>query len=198
MKMKFFLCFCAIVICIIHTNLLQAQDNNPLIDSKDILQQGVNTSDAGDYAGAIKLYDRVSENDTNYELVLTEKSFSYVENKQYDKAGAVCREGLTLGTEYGNVFYVNLASSLDNSGKHDSAVIVYNEGIAKYPNDYKLYYNLGLTQMNIKDYSGALKSFQKSLEINPFHPNTNLQLGLLAARCGKIVPAMMAMSMYLM
>jgi len=198
MKMKLFLFYGAILVSIIVSNPLKAQDNNPWIDSKQAIQDGLKLNDEGQYDEAIKKYNLVSENDTNYALCLTEKAFTYIENKQFDEAINVCHEGLTLGPEYGNLFYLSLGSAFDDEGKHDSAIKIYNQAIVKYPNDYKLYYNLGITQANLKDYPNALKSYQKALEINPFHPGTNLQLGLLAARCGKAVPAMMAISIYLL
>lgn len=63
----------------------------------------------------------------------------------------------------------------DNSRKMN----VYRKVISQFPNDYRGYNNLGMTQYVAGDYKAAESSFSKALTLNPSSKEAEMNLGLL-------------------
>lgn len=63
----------------------------------------------------------------------------------------------------------------DNTKKME----VYNKSVELYPNDYRTFNNLGLTQYVAGDYSGARRNFDQARRLNPASKEVEMNLGLL-------------------
>lgn len=61
----------------------------------------------------------------------------------------------------------NKALDFAESENYEEAINYFTSYLSKYPNDYKAYYNLGLTKVLLGEYSGALQDYNKAIEINP-------------------------------
>jgi tetratricopeptide (TPR) repeat protein len=56
---------------------------------------------------------------------------------------------------------------LSNQGKHDEAIVKFNEVIAAAPKCTECYTNIGAINLNKKDYDAAEAAFKKAIEVNP-------------------------------
>jgi hypothetical protein len=70
---------------------LFAQENNPLINSGETIDEAVKLHDAGKYKEAIALYKKINRSDTNYVRALYEASLSYTADSQFNAALQACR-----------------------------------------------------------------------------------------------------------
>ena len=56
--------------------LLYAQENNPLINSGELITKGISLHDEGKYKESIDLYKKISRGDTNYYRAIYELAYS--------------------------------------------------------------------------------------------------------------------------
>ncbi|HVW96009.1 MAG TPA: tetratricopeptide repeat protein [Mucilaginibacter sp.] len=171
-----------------------------LINSGEIIKNAMALHDSSKYKDAIGLLDQVSRSDTNYVWSVYEKAMSCEADSQFTRAIALCREGLALkeAREYEPDLYNIYGNTLDDIGQPENAINVFNTAIAKYPAYSLLYFNKGVALTALKRYSDAEALFKQALLINPYMYSAHYQLGIIALKQGKIVPAMMSFIGYLM
>ena len=169
----------------------------PLINSGEVIEKAKILYDSGDYAEAIKEFSRVPERDTNYVLMLTETALTHIAAEQYDEALAICDKGLARPSAYAPYFFRYRAIAEDKKGNLEKSIKVFRESIEKFPADYGLLYNLGITYYNSKQYEKAAETFFQVLSFNPFHAGSHLNLGRLAIGQGRKTHAMLSLGMYL-
>lgn len=175
-----------------------SQENNPLINSGEVIKEGIKLHDEGKFSEAIAKFKLVVQSDTNYFWALQELSGSYNYNKEYDKAIETAKKGLAETGYYRPDFYTALANAYDDSGDSLKALEVYLQAIKEYPLVNLLYFNAGLTYSKLKKYDLAVEYYQKGLNINLFHTSSHLALGNLMARQGHVTPAILSLSMFIL
>jgi len=92
--------------------------------------------------------------------------------------------------------YVQYGSSLDDLGKSDEAIKIYNEGLKKFPGYFLLNFNKGITYTIMNDPGKAYESYQLALTSNPFHASSYYRVAELLKSTNHI-PAIFACIMQL-
>lgn len=157
-----------------------------------LVKEGMALHDKGDYEGAIAKYDRALILDPNDFEANYEKSSSCLYAGKFDESIALSKFLLEHYSNYPPVkgVYVNLGSAYDDKGNADSAILIYSEGIQKFPGFYLLYFNKGLTLARQKEWDNADVNFQKALEIKPDHPGSLFYTALLQEQTNKVAALM--------
>jgi antitoxin component YwqK of YwqJK toxin-antitoxin module/Tfp pilus assembly protein PilF len=168
-----------------------------LIHSGEVIANAKSLYDSGKYADAITEFLKIPERDTNYVYMLSEITFAYIGDKQYDKALEICEQALKDPSPYRVTFLRAQAVATDKKGELEKAVALFKKAIAQYPTDCDILYSLGATYYNNKTYKEAAETFFKVLRINPYHTSSHLNLGRLSIGQGKKTHAMLALGMYL-
>jgi len=168
------------------------------IDSREVIQKGIEFHDAGKYEKAIEEFKKVYENDTNYVLAMVELINTYTANKQDSLALEVCNKIENLDSEYKPNITVFKANVLDNLKRSDEAIKLYQEGLKKYPLNNSFYYEQGVVFLKQEKLAEAHDMFVKSIQCNPFHANSHRQMAVLAVKQGKLIPAYLALHFYLL
>jgi len=166
--------------------------------SEDLLKEGLELHDKGDYAGAIKKYDEILSHNDRFYMAYNEKSFSLYMAGKYDECIDLSRKTLKKfpdSTQNRNI-YVNYGSALDALGKTEDAIHVYKEGIRKFPDFYLLPFNKGVTEYQLKKYDDAVEDFQRSVTLKPTHASSHQFLAYAIYPRNKIAAAM-ALSTFL-
>lgn len=187
----------SILLFICLTSIQSIAQNIELINSGEIIDKGIQHYNEGKYDLAIQEYLRVHENDTNYHFMLYELAMTYLANKEYDKAISTCETGLKEKSDFKKGLLKLLGNAYDDSGNAEKAIDIYTKTIKKYPYDYSLYYNLGITYYRIKEYSKAENCFQEALLCNPFHASSHLSLGKIEALQGHYSHAFLSLGTFL-
>src|SRR5690349_19759633 len=104
-----------IAIMAFSASAVHAQKNVKWVESGKVIEEGIKLHDEENFEDAIAKYKLVNRNDTLYPSALYELSLTYKEAKQYDKAIEACKEGITLGSDNGPLFYNIYASALDEA-----------------------------------------------------------------------------------
>lgn len=168
-------------------------------NSLEFIVNGINLHDQEKYQGAIEAYEKVCVNDTNYALAVYEKTLSYINLEEYEKAVETAKEGLSLfNKDYEALFYTNYGTALSNLDKYEESSAIYTEGIKKYPFNSSLRYNHAVVLLKAKKYDEALNILYKNTTDNPFHSKSHLLLALIAQQNENPSKAMLAYSMYLL
>lgn len=175
-----------------------AQQNNPLINSGDLIKKGAALHEEGKFKEAIEVYKQINRSDTNYADALYELCLSYYTDSQMNAALTTAREGLRLFPEKFTRFSMQAANALDDMDKTDEALKVYDAALEKDPHSYILYFNKGVTLYRKEKEEEAAACFQQSLLINPYYASSHYFLGNIYLQRGNIVPAMLAYTTYLM
>ena len=181
-------------------SVIYAQDNNPLIASRPIIETAVKKYDEGLYKEAIALYKKIPRSDTNYVWALYELGMSYTADSQFTEALKVYTEGLSIKQEREREpdLYNNYASLIDDMGDHEKALAIYDTAIAKYPTYSPLMLNKATTLLKLNRSVEAESLLQKNLLINPYSISSHYMLGLAALQQGKIVQSFISYFSYLM
>jgi len=171
--------------------------NNQLINSGELIEEGIEFHDAGRYEKAMECYNMVSRNDTNYAWALVEKAITFTAMEKFNDAVEICLEGLNLESEYNNHFYNSLGTAYDNLERNKEAIDIYEKAIKEFPNNYLLHFNLGVAHRVNEDWNSAIVSFETAADLNIFHASSHLFLGITYAEQGRLVPSLMAFGAFL-
>jgi uncharacterized protein len=177
---------------------IAAQQNNPLINSGELLKKGNLLHDKKQYKEAIEVYTQISRSDTNYASALYELSMSCEADSQLQAAHQYALQGLKLFPEQFPKFSMQAANVLDDMGKPEEAVKMYDNALAKDPQSYLLYFNKAITQTRMENDAAAKLNFQQCLLINPYYSSAHYFLGNIFMRRGNLVPAILAYKTYLL
>ncbi|HEY4112335.1 hypothetical protein [Puia sp.] len=181
------------------TQATDAQENNPLIVSGDILQQADKLYDSGQYKKAIVIYRKIDKNDTNYVKGLFGIGASYLEDTQFNAALEYTKKALALGSDpemeprlynqYGNIY-----NEWDSS---EHAIRIYDSAIRIYPAFSLFYLNKGSALIKLERFAEAEAVFKQCLLINPYSYSGHYKLGYCAIKQGKVIPAFLSFIGYL-
>ena len=196
--MKKTFCFFLLLVCIYPAF---AQNNpNPPINSSELINKGIELHDKGEFKEAIKVYRQVHRSDTNYVWALYELGLTYSADSQHNNALKVYEEALGLSQEREREpeLYTNYASLIDDMGDAARAIRIYDSTIAKYPAYSAAYLNKAMTLYRMDKYVEAEGVLKKVLVMDPFSYTSHYILALCQLRQGRIIPAFMGFTAYLM
>jgi len=169
-----------------------SQENIPLVNSGDILKKAVKLHDDAKYKEALALYAQVPKSDTNYNTVLYEMALTAYADSSFEVSRKYALEGLKLFPYQDSKFYGILANALDELGKPDESIAVYDTILAKYPNQYSAWFNKGIVYYKQKKYKEATASFQRTILINSYYTSAHYFLGKIEMEQGNLPQAMLS------
>jgi len=181
MKKLIFLSFCFLSIN------LSAQDQ-----LNEIVSKGIKLHDAGQYDEAIETYKEALVIDKNSTLVHYEIGYSYLAKQDLKKAIKHLDIVIKQDKDYLKEAFAAKGSALDNLGKSKEAVKVYNKAIEKYPEDYLLHFNLGITNYRRGEKKMAEENFISTIQLNPSHATSNYLLGIIKAEENRRVESLLS------
>lgn len=161
----------------IFSQTIECDDLNP--NSGKLLDLGIKAYDKDDYETAINNFSRVLPGDTNYYTAQYELGLAYGGNKNYVEQERIART--LLSDNKGNPVqnYNMLGNALDEQKKSDEALMVYDSALSKFPNNYLLHFNKGISLFKLKKYEMAEKCFIASAGLNPLHQGSHYFLGII-------------------
>jgi tetratricopeptide (TPR) repeat protein len=167
--------------------------------AQKLVKQGVEFHDAGDFKAALECYDKVLKLDKNNTDALYEKSFTLSTLEKYDEVIVVCKKILTLKPD-DNILqstYATLGNAYDAVKEPKKAIKIYDEGIKKFPSDYMLHFNKGVTLAGLQQITEAQTALEEAIRCNPKHPGSLNALGRILYDQDKKIPAILVLSRFL-
>lgn len=168
-------------------------------DGQSLLNEGIELHDAGKYQEAIDKYKKSLAIDPASALVYYEMAYSYHQLKDYRNALECVNKSLSLNDEKTNYLATIVKGSvLDDMGEPKESIAFYNQALKKYPNEYLLLFNYGVSLAGVGRISEAEQSFISALALNPNHPGSHLQLANLKMSNNEKVSALCGLYFFLL
>lgn len=173
-------------------SLLSFGQKSGLINSGELLSDGIKLNDQKKYKEAIAVFKKISRSDTNYSKALHELAYSAYNDSNFKATIQYAEEGLRRFPHEAANWYNLLANAYDDLGDHQKALEFYDKVIADDKNNFQGLFNKGITLYRMDKYEDAKKCFQQCLVINPYQTSAHYFLGSIALEEGRIPEAMMS------
>ncbi len=177
---------------------LNAQQHNPLINAKELIQQAVELHDQGKFPEAIEMYKRIPYGDSSYYQALYEMGLSQMQDSQYVAALVTVEKGLRKPNDRWPEFYALKGNLTDDMGDSEKALRIYDTALLLYPANTELHLNKGTTLLKLKRFQEAEEVFKQGILINPYQASCHYKLGYAAYNQGKILQSFLSFTYYLM
>ncbi len=173
--------------------------SEPTAEQQVLLQEGVDLHDAKKYDRAIEKYMLILADNPDCTAALYEMAISYRAKGDVTKAIEVATKGVKYKSPELSLFYILIGNTWDEQGNPQKAIDLYQETI-KILNDEKnngkalssVYYNLGVTYTNQKQYKDAKEALKKAVEYNFGYASPNYLLAEVYLGTKYKVPSMLA------
>lgn len=123
-------------------------------------------SDLGRYQDALALDLRAQALEPDNALVNNNLAKDYLFVKAYPEAEAAARAALKRRPELPHA-NANLAMALVNQGREKEAMPYYERAKRRLGKSSKLWYNMGLASIKLRDLDGAIKNFSQATALDP-------------------------------
>lgn len=121
---------------------------------------------AGNYEGAIKLYDEALKLNPNNAQALNGRGFVYNGLNRYEQAIQNFDKAVELKPNDAYA-YTGRGFAYSNLKQYERAIQDYSKAIELNPNDALAYNNRGLTYLHLGQYERSIPDFDKAIELNP-------------------------------
>ncbi len=182
------------IICFLLLTLVATSQKNV----EEIVGEGVRLHDEGKYEEAIKIYEKALDIDDKSSIVNYEIAYSLIALKEYKKA--IKHLDVVIKNNAGSLreAYSSKGSAQDIMGKPKAAVKTFEKAIKLFPDDYLLYYNLGITNNGMGNKAEAMENFEMALSKNINHTSSHYVLGLLKADEGDRIESLLSLYFFLL
>lgn len=174
-----------------------AQRMPELVDSRAVIEAGIEHHDSENYDAALIEYYKVPKYDTNYAWALYESAMTQFAMGDYEKSIKTSKEVIKVDPNESNA-YVNLGNSYDELKNFEEAEKWYDLGIEKFPYNHMLYVNKAIMFEKREENKKAFDTYQKLIDFNPMYPSTHLHLGYMNIKEGNLAQGFLSLSMFLM
>ncbi len=163
-----------------------------------IIGEGVQLHDKGDYKAAIAKYDEALKQNPKSILAYAEKALSLMMINEYNEVIKTCQKCIEIDPQSSELktVYTTYANSYDMMGQPKEALRIYDEGLAKFPNFYHLYFNKGITLVQMEVYDKAVENFEKAIQLNPLHPGSHNALARVLYLQQQKIPSLMVLARF--
>jgi tetratricopeptide (TPR) repeat protein len=163
--------------------------------AKAKVHEGVELHDQGEFKKALKKYDEALKLDKDNGLAMAEKAMTLNAMGELENSAALCQEIILKhnGARDMPMVYVIYGNCMDQLGRPEASLRVYNEGIAILPEMFMLHFNKGVTLYGMDSLASAQAALQRSARLNPYHPGSQAILAEVLSKEGRRVPALMAL-----
>lgn len=159
---------------------------------ENLIKEGIELHDKGDYEGAIKKYDAALKIDKHNFDANYEKGYSLYTMGKIKECASLSKDMIKefAGNPALHLVYMQYGSSLDDLGKSKEAIDAYDEGIKIFPDEYLLHFNRALTLQKMEKTEDALLGYQSALSLKALHSSSNYYTGMLLHNSNKVAALM--------
>ena len=170
----------------------------PAVDSRKVLEQGMEEYDKGNYKQALQLYASIPPSDTNYIQVVFEKAQALFADSQYNAALKEVQLGLSFPYIDKRRFRLLQANIYNYMGQLRKAGVFYDSIAQWYPHDPQPLYERGVYFFTRLQFAPAMQYLQQALLMQPYQYRAHYMLGLCYLSLGRFSEALMALQAVLL
>lgn len=171
----------------------------PSTEQQKVLLEGIKLHDAKKYDEAIAKYEAILVANPDCAVAMYELAMTLDAKGDKSKAIEVISKGIQYISDELPLFYVLIANNLDDVGKPQEAIKIYQQGLKLLDGDTRfsryrssLFYNLGVTYVRLEDYPAARKALKSSVENDFAYASPHYLLSVVYNGTRYKVPALLA------
>lgn len=169
-------------------------------DVADLVRQGIQLNNQGNYAGAIEKYNVALKIDSNNAQANYQMGFSLQAAGRGNEAipyaeKAIKGNGSATLTASA---YTLLGSIYDQTHQTQKAIDTYKEGIKLNPGFQQLHFNLGLAYSRNKQYAEAESEAIESIKLDPKHASSQRMYALVTFHQNKRLNALLGLCSFIL
>lgn len=154
----------------LYSGLLLSQATESETQAIEMTQKAIELMDNGKINESLKLLNEALKLDPENNDIKYEKAYAYYLDKNY-KSAIKELETLRRKPDASPAVYQLLGNSYDLNKKSKKAIEIYDIGLAQFPKSGSLHLERGNMELIQKNYSEALKYYEKGIEVDPFFPS---------------------------
>lgn len=132
--------------------------------------EAIKLMDEGKLAESIALLEEARKLDPAEPEIVYEMALAQYQQKNFEGAMKLLKELVKKKQATGRV-YAMMGNALDEMGKPEKAIDIYDEGIKKFPEEGNLYLERGVMELRRNDHHAALGFFEKGIQAAPMYPS---------------------------
>lgn len=146
---------------------MQAGDAAPVDEAQQAFKDAVMLHDDGRTEEAIKAYKQILKTNDKHAGVYANLGLVYMQTGKIDDAIEAYRKAVELDTEDEDAGY-NLGALYGEKRKYKEAINAFDAALMKPSNAQKadIHINLGNAHLGVKNYEGAIASYENALKID--------------------------------
>jgi tetratricopeptide (TPR) repeat protein len=162
-------------------------------DAADLVKQGTQLNNQGNYAGAIEKYKEALKIDSNNVQANYQMSFTLFNTGKSNEAIPYAEKAIAGGgsATLTASAYTLLGSIYDRNHQTRKAIDTYKEGIKLNPGFQQLHFNLGLAYSRNNQYAEAETEAIESIKLDPKHASSQRMYALVTFHQNKRLNALM-------
>jgi tetratricopeptide (TPR) repeat protein len=185
--------FLSILIILMGSLNIFAQDK-----AETFIKEGVELHDAGKYDDAIVKFEAAIKLEPKNYTAHYEIANTYVTQKNFKKALKHADIATNAKDVTAGLAFILIGNVKDMDGNPKDAIKSYKSALKIMPDNYNLYYNMAITQINLQQVKEAEEALFSALRLKPSHPSSHYVLGIIAYDQQKNTKALLALYSFLM
>ena len=174
----------------------QNPKNAKSLNSKPIIEKGVELHDEGEYEKAVQQFKRVPIGDTLYALAQYEMALTYFHQELYDKSIETLEYLVENPSPFvrSSTIYTLLGTVYLNTNKEEKAISILDKAIFLSPYSFRLHITQGDAYMKLNKFEQAEQCYKKAILCTPISQLGHASLGKVYIKQHRIIPAIMALN----
>lgn len=186
-----------LIIFLISISSLELHSQNK--SAQDIIQEGVELHDAGDFENAIERYNEALQMDSTLINAVYEMSLSYLALKDFENASRYSTQVISSNNKMLSPgAYAVKSEALAEMDSVDRAIELLNEGLEKNGEGYLLYFNLAINFYKKGDIDKTLEFIKKAIDLDKSHSGAFLLNAYALNDKGLWVQSILSFQMFLL
>ena len=173
--MKYFL-LTVFIFCFSLNIISQTEGNKE--KALQLVEKGIKLVDKDKIDDGLKLMYQAWDLDSTELGILYEIGFAYSKKGEYRKVIDLL-EPYKFDPRFDKLFFQMLGNNYDYAGNTHKAMITYMQGLTLFPDAGNLYQEMGVIELNQKNYDSAVVLFEKGIEVDPKYPTNYFNLANL-------------------
>ena len=127
------------------------------------IREGNQSAKAGRHQEAIEAFTKAIKLRSTYDVPYINRSYSYLELKQFHNAIKDCNKAIELNTKY-EWAYINRGVAHAKLNKHEQALTDYKKALELNPENSLTYYDISCSMVELNNIAEACDYFEKAIE----------------------------------
>jgi tetratricopeptide (TPR) repeat protein len=135
--------------------------------TEELIQEGVQLHDQGDFDAAISRFSAALEADPSNAEAIYELANTYYAVDDFEQCISTARRGVELDALSGDPLYAVLGTCYSANGKPNRALRAFRRGLEKNPDSVPLNFNIAVTLVGLQENRKAIEHLRQTIEAKP-------------------------------